>query len=72
MIGDVDKDIVKRIVRSFINDSWVNKQIPNEVDVKEIKEDLKIYVDGQIKIELHLMMGSLNTWKNIGCRHKII
>ena len=62
MIGDIDKNIVKSIVRSFINDARVNKQISNEVDVKEIKEDLKIYVDGQIKIELHLMMGSLNRW----------
>ena len=60
MIGDIDKNIVKSIVRSFINDARVNKQISNEVDVKEIKEDLKIYVDGQIKIELHLMMGILN------------
>ena len=47
-------------MRSFINDSRVSKQISNEVDVKEIKEYLKIYVDGQIKIELHLMMGILN------------
>ena len=60
MIGDIDKNIVKSIVRSFINDARVNKQISNEVDVKEIKEDLKIYVDGQIKRELHLIMGSLN------------
>ena len=74
MIGDIDKDIVKKIVRSFINNSRVNKQILNEVDVKEIKEDLKIYVDGQMKIDLHLMMGSLNRWymTNNGCRQKII
>ena len=45
------------IVRSFNNDAWVNKQISNEVDVKEMKKDLKIYVDGQIKIELHLITG---------------
>ena len=61
MIGDIDKNIVKSIVRSFINDARVNKQISNKVDVREIKKDLKIYVDEQIKIELHLMMGSLNT-----------
>ena len=73
-IGDIDKNIVKSIVRSFINDARVNKQISNEVDVKEIKEDLKIYVDGQMKIDLHLMMGSLNRWcmTNNGCRQKII
>ena len=61
MIGDINKNIVKSIVRSFINDARVNKQISNKVDVREIKKDLKIYVDEQIKIELHLMMGSLNT-----------
>ena len=71
MIGDIDKNMMKNIVRSFINDARVNKQISNEVDVKEIKEDLKIYADGQIVIELHLMMGNLNRWY-IGCRHKII
>ena len=62
MIGYIDKNIVKSIVRSFINDARVNKQISNKVDVREIKKDLKIYVDEQIKIELHLMMGSLNRW----------
>ena len=61
MIDDIDKNIMKSIVRSFINDARVNKQISNKVDVREIKKDLKIYVDEQIKIELHLMMGSLNT-----------
>ena len=59
MIRDIDKNIVKIIVRTFINDTKVKKRISNEPDAKEIKVDLKIYVDGQIEIELHLMMGSL-------------
>ena len=62
MIRDIDKNIVKIIVRTFINDTKVKKRISNEPDAKEIKVDLKIYVDGQIEIELHLMMGSLNRW----------
>ena len=61
MIDDIDKNIMKSIVRSFINDARVKKQISNKVEVREIEKDLKIYLDEQIKIELHLMMGSLNT-----------
>ena len=49
MIGNIDKDIVECIVRNFINDTRVNKQISNEVHVMEIKKDLNIYDDGQIK-----------------------
>ena len=41
MIGDIDKDIVESILRSFINDAWVNKQTSKEVNVKEMKKGFK-------------------------------
>ena len=34
-IENIDKDIVKSIVRSFINDTRVNKQLSNVVDVRK-------------------------------------
>ena len=50
MIADIDKDIVKSVVRSFFDDTK-ETNISSENDVKEMKEVLKIYIDGEMKTE---------------------
>ena len=44
MISDIDKDIIESIVRSFADDTRVNRVIRNKKDIKGLKEDLiRIY-----------------------------
>ena len=50
MIADIDKDIVKSVVRSFFDDTK-ETNISSENDVKEMKEVLKIYIDRKMKTE---------------------
>ena len=44
MISDIDKNIIESIVRSFADDTRVNRVIRNRKDLNGLKEDLnKIY-----------------------------
>ena len=68
MISDIDENVKHSIVRSFADDTHVNKKISKEEDTKQMQDDLEIIYKWARDNQMKFNEKKLNRWHMEGLK----